>query len=175
LREEAALRSEPRPIRVKILPHLMTVTVPGAAGRLKRMIFFARMAAVLRSITSVSLAIWMAMLACLVGCGQMFAKSHANADFSGAGQVSAEMPVCHHSSVPSKQKKQQRSSISCCLPDAISQKSTPTAIQVCVTESPVPGAGFPVADATPSLTAAPLHVRLHRGRDTLLQTRLLRI
>lgn len=115
------------------------------------------------------------MLACLVGCGQMFAKSHANADFSGTEQVSAEMPACHHSSAPSKQKKQQSSSISCCLPDAISQKSTPTDIQACATEAPVPSTGFQVAAATPSLTATPLRVPLHRGRDTLLQTRLLRI
>jgi len=135
------------------------------------------MTSVLRSMTSVALAIWMAVLACLVGCGQMFAQSHASADFSGTEQVAAEMPACHHShsSTPIPQKKQDSSSVSCCLPDAISQKSNPSVPQVGAAEAPVPSVQFHVPDAVCSVTANPPNVRSHRGRDTLLKTSLLRI
>lgn len=118
------------------------------------------------------------MVACIAGCGQVFAQSHSNADFAGSEQVSGEMPACHqshHSSAPSPQKKQEPASISCCLPDAISQKSTPVTLELVATEAPVPSIGFDLPGMALPVTPFLRDVRSHRGRDTLLETHLLRI
>jgi len=132
---------------------------------------------VLRSITSIALTVWLTMLACIAGCGQVFAQSHANSDFASSKQVSGEMPACHpsHSSTPSPQKKQEPASISCCLPDAISQKSTPASVEVFATEAPIPSIGFALPDMARPVTPFLRDVRSHRGRDTLLEIHLLRI
>ena len=136
-----------------------------------------KMMSVLRSATSIGLAVWMAMLACLAGCGQMLAKSRVSVESASNQQMAPEMPACHrsHSSTPSPQKKQDSGSVSCCPPDAISQKSTPTTPPFCATEAPVPSTGFQILHGAHSLASVPTHPRSHRSRDTLLETHLLRI
>ena len=135
-----------------------------------------QMATTLRAITSVTLSIWISALACLAGCGQTFVSSRmvdANSD-----QIAlTEMPGCHHSnsSTPGDQKKQDASTISCCLPDAISQK-TAADLSINVTYATlVSGVAPAIEDQSYPPTENPLHVRLHGGRETILQTHLLRI
>src|SRR5580765_8133770 len=136
------------------------------------------MASALRSITSVGLAMWMAMVACLAGCGQLLASPRATSDSAASEQIATDMPECHRShspSAPAQQKKQDSNSVSCCLPDAISQKSTPATLQICTTEAAVPSIGIQVPDAARSAAPNRRHAWSRRGRDILLETRLLRI
>jgi hypothetical protein len=127
--------------------------------------------------TSVGLSIWMSALACLVGCGQTFASSRINSDADSAKTAVAEMPCCHHShsSTPSHPKKQDSITISCCLPDAIAQKTAADLDINVVAHAPIPGAAIDVADNSYTAPENPLHPRLHGGRETILQTQLLRI
>jgi len=131
----------------------------------------------LRAMISIGLSIWMSALACLVGCGQTLAGPRINSDADSAKTAVAEMPCCHHSpsSTPSHPKKQDSITVSCCLPDAISQK-TAADLNINVARAPIPGAAIiDVADNSYTAPENPLHPRLHSGRETILQTRLLRI
>ncbi len=132
-----------------------------------------QMTTALRAMTSIGLCVWMSALACLAGCGQILASARLSSDADSAIAL-AEMPSCHqsHSSPPSPQKKQD--SVSCCLPDAISQK-TAADLTINVTYALISGAAADIEAQPHPPSENPLQVRLHRGRQTILQTHLLRI
>ena len=142
-----------------------------------RCIISGQMSTGLRAMASLGLSVWMSALACLVGCGQTFASSRINSDADSAKTAMAEMPCCHHSqsSAPSHPKKQDSIIVSCCLPDAISQKTAADLDIKVVAQAPILGAAIDVADNSYTAPENPLHARLHGGRETILQSRLLRI
>jgi hypothetical protein len=133
-----------------------------------------QMTTALKAMTSIGLSLWMSALACLAGCGLTLATSRTNSDADSVQIALTEMPSCHqsHSSPPSPQKKQD--SVSCCLPDAISQK-TAADLSINVTYALISGAPIAIEDQSHPQTDNPLHAQLHRGRQTILQTHLLRI
>jgi hypothetical protein len=119
---------------------------------------------------------WIAALACLAGCGQILASSRVTHGANSDQIALAEMPSCHHShsSPSSQQKKQDSSTVSCCLPDAISQK-TATDLNISAAYATTSGVAIDLADQPYALAENPLPARLHSGRQTILQTHLLRI
>jgi hypothetical protein len=103
----------------------------------------------------------------------MLASRRATSDSAASEQIATDMPECHHSpspSVPKQQNKQDSNSISCCLPDAVSQKSTPVILQICTTEAAVASIGIQVPAVARSAAPNPLHAWSPRGRDILLET-----
>ena len=149
---------------------------PLADARSQSMYNSSQMTTALRAMTSIGLCIWMPALACLAGCGQTLASSRVSSDADSAQIALTEMPSCHHShsSTPSQQKKQDSSTVSCCLPDAISQK-TAADLSINVTYALISGVAIDIEDQSHALTENPFHSRLRRGRQTILQTHLLRI
>jgi len=134
------------------------------------------MTAALRAIASIGVSIWISALACLAGCGQIFASPRVTHK-AGSEQIAfAEMPSCHHahSSPPSHQKKQDATTVSCCLPDAISQK-TAAELKIFVTYEPIPSAKIDIEHKSYAATENFFHPRLRSGRQTILKTHLLRI
>jgi curli biogenesis system outer membrane secretion channel CsgG len=135
------------------------------------------MTTALRAMTSIGLSIWMSALACLVGCGQTLASSRTVHRANSVQIELTEMPSCHHSHspTPSNQKKQDSSStVSCCLPDAISQK-TAADLNINVTYALISSVAIDVEDQPYALAENPFQAGLHGGRQTILQTHLLRI
>lgn len=134
-----------------------------------------QMATTLRALISIGLCVWMSALMCLAGCSQTLASSRTASDADSVKIALAEMPSCHHSnsSTPSQQKKDS-STVSCCLPDAISQK-TAADLSINVTYTLISGIALAIEDQSYPPTENPLDARLHSGRQTILQTHLLRI
>src|ERR1700722_6692208 len=141
----------------------------------------------LRSVIASGLSLWMALLACLMGC-TVPALARTGADHAAAlhersadgrqPDVMADMPNCpHHStgSVPAQQKP-AGGRMSCCPVEVtVTSKPHPVTLHVA-----------PISHSflTPDFTLAPVRVFLsakfaplleHSGRHTLLQTGLLRI
>jgi len=133
------------------------------------------MTAAVRAMTSVGLSIWISALACLAGCGQILAGSrtihHASAQLA-----SAEMPDCHQSHSPAapNEKKQNPTSVSCCLPDAVPQK-TAADLNINASHANPSELAIDIADHSYAQAKNPARSLLHGGRQTLLQTHLLRI
>jgi hypothetical protein len=135
-----------------------------------------QMTAALRAITSVGLSIWMSALACLIGCGQMLASPRASCEANSAPIASADMPSCHHlhSSTPCPEKKQDSRTVSCCLPDATAQKTTP-GLNAQLIHALFSGAAIDTELRSRALSAHPADPLLHSGRQTILKNHLLRI
>src|SRR5258706_10384018 len=79
-----------------------------------------------------------------------------------------------NSSAPSHQKQQDSSTVSCCPPDAISQK-TAADLSISLTYTLISGAATDIEAQPHPQTENPLQARSHNGRQTILQTHLLRI
>jgi len=86
------------------------------------------------------------------------------------------MPECHQSHSPASpnEKKQNPTSVSCCLPDAVSQKAA-VDLNINLTDGPFSAVAIDIADHSYALAENPSRSLLHGGRQTLLQTHLLRI
>jgi hypothetical protein len=139
--------------------------------------------------TAVSL--WMAALACIMGCTQpVLASSPAVLDASSiqknsashdSSELMADMESCHHSGgnssvPPSDRKPASNGALSCCpLEITVNQKWDTTKMGIARSVVLAPSSGF-LFEVTrfSSLTEFPRPV-WHSGRDTLLKTLLLRI
>ena len=139
--------------------------------------------------TAVSL--WMAALACIMGCTQpVLASSPAildapsiqkNSASHGSSELMADMESCHHSGgnssvPPSDRKPASNGALSCCpLEITVNQKwdTSKLGIARSVVLAPSSGFHFEVTRFS-SLVEFPRPIR-HSGRDTLLKTLLLRI
>ena len=146
---------------------------------------------ILKAGTATGVALWMAVLACLMGCMQpALASSQAIADAPASqknsanhtqSELMADMEGCHHSgsdsSVPPNDKKPSSSGpVSCCpLEVTVTPKLDATKLGVVLTRDFVPSSDF-LLDvprfSSPVEFAQPIS---HSGRDTLLETHLLRI
>src|SRR5258705_10084400 len=135
------------------------------------------MAAAVKAITCVGLTICMSALACLMGCGHALANYRAISYLAHSKKIAlSKIPSCHHShsSTPSH-KKQDSSSVSCCLPGAISQKSTPTKLELSTRSVSVSHTNFHFTDKCHFARKFAEKPLPYSGRDTLLETHLLRI
>jgi hypothetical protein len=139
--------------------------------------------------TAVSL--WMAALACVMGCTQpVLAGSptileESSIQKNSAGQSSSElmadMEGCHHSGgnssvPPSDRKPASNGALSCCpLEITVNQKWSATKLGIArsVVLAPPSGFRFEIIRFS-SLVEFPRPI-WHNGRDTLLKTHLLRI
>jgi hypothetical protein len=141
-----------------------------------------------RAVVATGVSLWMAVLACLMGCALPVlareAASNATAIYRPAADlnqpdVMADMPNCpHHSAgnIPGKQTPVRGGRMSCC-PVEVTVASKPSAVTVHLL--PVHGLvqDFDLSQATNRFfdrmeIVPPVW---HSGRDTLLATQLLRI
>jgi hypothetical protein len=140
--------------------------------------------------TGVSL--WMAILACAMGCTQPVLASSPTTilDASSIQKSSAapsppelmpDMESCHHSGgnssvPPSDRKPTSNGALSCCpLEITVNQKWDATKLGIARTLEFAPSTGFHSQVTLFSSLAEFSQSIWHSGRDTLLQTRLLRI
>jgi hypothetical protein len=86
------------------------------------------------------------------------------------------MPDCQqaHSPAAPNEKKQDPTSVSCCLPDAVPQK-TAADLNINATHANPSELAIDIADHSYALAKNPSRSLLHGGRRTLLQTQLLGI
>jgi hypothetical protein len=149
-----------------------------------------------RAVLAAGLSLWLAVLACLMGCAiPAFASSSANQPAvahafsshespapSSEPDMMADMPNCpHHSgtnlpSKPNAPKPAHSGGMSCC-PVEVTVAAKP---HMATLHIALPSHSFLLADFSPasvqvfrSAEFAP--ILEHSGRDTLLQTQLLRI
>lgn len=133
--------------------------------------------------TAVGVSLWIAVVACVMGCAlPAITGSQASvATNHGRTGLLADMEGCHHSSgrrqAPGKNKKPlPNSAVSCCPVEiTLTQKWNPEATRAAVSHDFVQPANFSLMDSGFSAmieTALPIP---HTGRDTLLETHLLRI
>jgi hypothetical protein len=126
--------------------------------------------------------LWMAVLACALGCQQQTFPTIADAS---AGQSQLRLMInmenCHHSGGPSPAqpkdgKPNSNNGVSCCpLEVTLIQKWDTTALGIALAHDFVPSSDFDLLVprfSEPVEFAPPI---LRSGRDTLLQTHLLRI
>ncbi len=133
--------------------------------------------------TAVGVSLWIAVVACVMGCTlPAITVSQASvATNHGRTGLVADMEGCHHSSgrrpAPGKDKKPfANSAVSCCpFEITLTQKWNPEATRAAVSHHFVQPAKFDLMDSGFSAmieTAPPIP---RTGRDTLLETHLLRI
>lgn len=145
----------------------------------------------LKAGTATAVSLWMAALACFMGCTQpVFAGSptileassiQKNSPEHSPSELMADMESCHHSGgnssvPPSDRKPASNGALSCCpLEITVNQKwsATKLAIARSVVLAPPSGFHFEVTRFS-SLVEFPRPIS-HSGRDTLLETHLLRI
>jgi hypothetical protein len=139
--------------------------------------------------TAVSL--WMAVLACVMGCTQpVLASSPTILDVSsikkslsnhGSSDLMADMESCHHSggnssAPPSDRKSAPNGALSCCpFEVTLKQKWDATKLGIARTLEFAPSSGFHFKLLRFSSLAEFPQPISHSGRDTLLETHLLRI
>jgi len=133
--------------------------------------------------TAVGVSLWIAVVACVMGCTlPAITGSQASvATNHGRTGLMADMEGCHHSSgqpsAPGKDKKPAPvGAVSCCPVEiTLTQKWNPEATRAAVSHDFVQPANFDLMDSGFSAmieTAPPIP---RTGRDTLLETHLLRI
>jgi hypothetical protein len=133
--------------------------------------------------TAVGVSLWIAVVACVMGCTlPAITGSQASvATNHGRTGLLPDMEGCQHSSgrrpAPGKDKKPVPNSAASCFPVEITltQKLNPEATRAAVSNDFVQPANFALMDSGFSAmleTAPPI---AHTGRDTLLETHLLRI
>jgi len=133
--------------------------------------------------TAVGVSLWIAVVACVMGCTlPAITGSQASvATNHGRTGLMADMEGCHHSSgrrpAPGKDKKPfSNSAVSCCPVEiTLTQKWNPEATRAAVLHDFVQPANFDLVASGFSVlieTAPPIP---RTGRDTLLETHLLRI
>ena len=146
---------------------------------------------ILKAGTATGVALWMAVLACLMGCMQpALASSQTIADASASrensanhrqSELMADMQSCHHSggdsSVPPNDKKpSSNGSVSCCpLEITVTPKWDATKLGIAPARSFVTVSDFHFEVARFSSPVGFAQPISHSGRDTLLETHLLRI
>jgi hypothetical protein len=148
---------------------------------------------VTRAALSTAVSLWIAGFACVTGCTQLvFASAETTAQMS-SGETNSETqshadltgdmeaPCHHHSSGgPSAPTGQQHpashTAVSCCpLEATFTKKPHPTAPLVGSALAVIPVVSLHSAPASVSVIAVYYEALWHSGRDTLLQTNLLRI
>jgi hypothetical protein len=141
----------------------------------------------LRPATATLLALWLGVLACVLGCSQavlatppsrtQLSESRAAVNEGESGKVVDAPPCCHHHSGTSDKNKQGPQTLSCCPLDATliqtqdpasSKGSHPYAVVLMLF---VFNPSFQLS-ATNEATAP---IVWHAGRDVLLQAHVLRI
>jgi hypothetical protein len=144
----------------------------------------------LRAVTAAGISLWMAVLACLIGCTlPNFASfglagapsSHQSSSEQGQPDLMAGMENCPHhsgSTAPAKQNngKPVRSGMSCCPVEVtVAAKPDTVILHVAAARNFVPESAFHLMTLQffRSVEFVPLSWR--SGRDTLLETQLLRI
>lgn len=137
-----------------------------------------------------ALSMWIALLACVMGCTlPVLTNSHV-ADASSAREnaanhshsgLMADMENCHHSdsnssAPPGDRKPASNGAVSCCpLQITVTQKWNAAALRIAPAPDFVLSSDFHF-DSTRSSSPAKFAQSIsHNGRDTLLQSRLLRI
>jgi hypothetical protein len=156
-----------------------------------------------RAVVAAGVSLWRAVLACLMGCTlPMFANSGANsgtssaasADVSDASLVRqnsaaqnepdmmANMPNCpHHSggnapAKPHDQKPARGGGMSCCPVEVtVASKPHPVALHIAPATDFAPAQDFTLATIRIFHAVQFVPPVWHSGRDTLLETQLLRI
>lgn len=139
--------------------------------------------------TAVSL--WLAILACLMGCTQpAFANAPTIRDLSSSSknfadpnppELMADMENCHHShgSSPASHndgKPASNGAVSCCpLEITVAPKWNSAALKIVILQALLPPSDFHPVVTRLSRFAEPAAAQWHSGRDTLLETHLLRI
>ncbi len=146
---------------------------------------------ILKAGTATGVSLWIAVLACLMGCTQpALASSPAIVDASSrredsAGHtqsgLTADMENCHHtggnSSVPPKDRKPASNGpVSCCpLEITVTQKWDTTKLEIAPARDFVPSSDFRFEAVRFSGPVELVESVWRSGRDTLLETHLLRI
>jgi hypothetical protein len=138
---------------------------------------------IVRAGTAVGVSFWIAVVACVMGCtlpaitGSQ-ASVAANARHTG---LMADMQGCHHSSgnpsAPGKDKKPvPNGAVSCCpFEITLTLKWNPEATRAAVSPDFVRPANFDLIDSGFSIFVETHPPNPHTGRDTILETHLLRI
>jgi hypothetical protein len=138
---------------------------------------------IVKAATAVAVSLWIAVVACVIGC-TLPAITGSQASFAtnhGRTGLMADMEGCHHLSgrrpAPGKDKEPvPNSAVSCCPVEiTLTQRWNPETTRVAVSHDFVQPANFELIDSGFSAmieTAPPIP---HTGRDTLLETHLLRI
>jgi hypothetical protein len=146
-----------------------------------------------KAVFSLAVSLWIAGFACITGCTQLVlasaetqaqispgegdSGSQNHADFAG----DVEAPCHHHSaggrSVPAgKDHPASHAGVSCCpLEVTLTQKPRPTALRGGSALAVVPAVFLNSVPASGSVLPVYSEALWHSGRDTLLQTNLLRI
>jgi len=144
---------------------------------------------IVRAGTAVGTSLWIALLACVMGCAQpAMAESQVNVapSSSKAGHGSqtgrmAGMESCHHSSgIPSgpgeNRKPKPNGAVSCCpLEITLLQKWIPEKARIGASRDFVVFVNFDSELTGDSSFVATIPPNSHGGRKTLLETHLLRI
>jgi hypothetical protein len=145
---------------------------------------------IMKAAMATVVSLWMAVLACALGCQQQTFPAISNpsslqknsAAHSQLGQLGLmlNMENCHHSggtspAQPKDGKPGSSNTVSCCpLEITLIQKWNPTPLGIAPAHDFVPSSGFDLLlprFSEPGEFAPPI---LRSGRDTLLQTHLLR-
>ena len=133
--------------------------------------------------TAVGVSVWIAVVACVMGCTLPAITGSQASVATNHGRIGlmADVEGCHHSSgrrpAPGKDKKPvPNSAVSCCPVEiTLTQRWNPETRRAAVSHDFVQPANFALIDSGLSAmieTAPPIP---HTGRDTLLETHLLRI
>lgn len=133
--------------------------------------------------TAIGVSLWIAVVACVMGCTLPAIRGSQASVATNHGRTGlmADMEGCHHSSgqpsAPGKDKKPAPvGAVSCCPVEiTLTQKWNPEATRAAVSHDFARPANPELIDSGFSAvveTAAPIP---HTGRDTLLETHLLRI
>jgi hypothetical protein len=144
-----------------------------------------------RSTLAAGLSLWLAVLACLLGCGvPLLASSGATSARSvhessverGQPDVMADMPDCpHHSggnapAKPNRQKPARGGAMSCCPVEVtVASKPATVTLHVAPASDFVLASDFTLAKIRFFHSVEFVPPVWHNGRDTLLETQLLRI
>src|ERR1700685_4026208 len=144
-----------------------------------------------RSVVATGVSLWMGVLACLVGCTVPILASsgasraplmHENSAEPNQPGVMADMPNCPHHfggnapAKPNEPKPVRGGGMSCC-PVEVTVVAKPETVTLHIAPSSdfVPAADFAVATIRFFHSVEFVPPVRHSGRDTLLETQLLRI
>jgi hypothetical protein len=146
---------------------------------------------ILKAGTATGVSLWMAVLACLMGCTQpvlasspaIVNASSSREDSAGHSQsgLMADMENCHHTSgdssvPPNDRKPASNGPVSCCpLEITVTQKWDTTKLGIAPARDFVPSADFHFEAGRFSGPVELAESIWRSGRDTLLETHLLRI
>jgi hypothetical protein len=146
---------------------------------------------IIKAGTAVGISLWIAVVACVIGCTlPVIAESQASVDASSRATsaatskqagLMAEMENCHHSggdpTVPTDGKKPgPNGAVSCCpLEVTLTQKWDTSAARVDLSHDFAVSIDFNFAATRVSSGVESAPSLWHGGRETLLETHLLRI